>query len=224
MTVTRTGTEINTVSFPSGKVYVAELLQVKDPLAVTRDADFDEAINISVDDHYAIFSQEQDETTDSNGVKFILDDDGTSTPEFYILTKSGTELFKVDDDSTDVAGNLEMGPGTNVTLDNAGGSQDIFVGTNHNQAYFPDQVGYGGTINTLGNFRINLDVNNNSGSDEFTIGADGVNGVADIIFKIEDDGGVIIGQGDAQVNMTLTSPDGTEWNCGVDNAGAFSCS
>lgn len=27
-----------------------------------------------------------------------------------------------------------------------------------------------------------------------------------------------------QVNMSLISPDGTEWNCGVDNSGVFSCS
>jgi len=35
---------------------------------------------------------------------------------------------------------------------------------------------------------------------------------------------VYVGQGSSQTNITLTSPNGTEYNCGVQNGGAWSCS
>lgn len=37
-------------------------------------------------------------------------------------------------------------------------------------------------------------------------------------------GNVQIGSGNSQKNITLTSPNGNEWCCGVDNSGTFSCS
>ncbi len=37
-------------------------------------------------------------------------------------------------------------------------------------------------------------------------------------------GNFTIGDGNSQVNMTMTSPDGTEYSCGVANGGTFSCS
>lgn len=43
------------------------------------------------------------------------------------------------------------------------------------------------------------------------------------IFDVDCNGNIIIGDGSAQRNLTLTSPDGTEWTCGVNNAGSFSC-
>ena len=35
---------------------------------------------------------------------------------------------------------------------------------------------------------------------------------------------LVIGDGTAQVNITLTSTDGTEFTCGVNDAGALACS
>jgi hypothetical protein len=36
--------------------------------------------------------------------------------------------------------------------------------------------------------------------------------------------GLIVGNNSQQANITLYSPDGSAWNCGVDNSGAFACS
>ena len=33
-----------------------------------------------------------------------------------------------------------------------------------------------------------------------------------------------IGNQDNPTNLTMYSPDGSDWNCGVNNAGTFSCS
>lgn len=41
-------------------------------------------------------------------------------------------------------------------------------------------------------------------------------------FFLGDD--IIIGDGSGQANLTMYSPDGTQFTCGVDNGGAFSCS
>ncbi len=42
-------------------------------------------------------------------------------------------------------------------------------------------------------------------------------------FLIDEDGDLILGDGTNQRNITLTSPDGTEYSCGVANGGALSC-
>lgn len=43
------------------------------------------------------------------------------------------------------------------------------------------------------------------------------------IINIDSDGSLTIGAGTNQINITLTSPDGTEFDCGVSNAGALQC-
>jgi hypothetical protein len=46
--------------------------------------------------------------------------------------------------------------------------------------------------------------------------------------ELDDDtfigGELTVGSGSAQKNITLFSPDGTAWTCGVSDAGSFDCS
>ena len=43
------------------------------------------------------------------------------------------------------------------------------------------------------------------------------------ILLIDTEGNINVGNGTNQANITMTSPDGTEYSCGVANGGAFTC-
>lgn len=49
-------------------------------------------------------------------------------------------------------------------------------------------------------------------------------GTANITSTANINGKLTMGTGASQINLTMTSPDGTEYNCGVANGGTFSCS
>ena len=60
--------------------------------------------------------------------------------------------------------------------------------------------------------------------DNSNIGLELEDRYGDTIMYWDAGGGVTIGNGTSQENITLTSPNGTEFSCGVNNTGAFICS
>lgn len=108
------------------------------------------------------------------------------------------------------------------------GNARIYYDRTNDKINFKNAVEYifDNLISTTGNIALN------SNTGKILLGTDQlaeINGTGTII-KINPDnlgvlgGSVQIGGGDEQINLTMTSPNGNEWCCGVNNAGTFSCS
>lgn len=92
-----------------------------------------------------------------------------------------------------------------------------------------DGLGVFGSSNTAG---MSLHLINSAGTQKIAIASSpghfvGNSWVGDMIIDSRNHtiivDPLVVGDGSSQVNITLTSPDGTEWNCGVNDAGTFSC-
>ena len=82
--------------------------------------------------------------------------------------------------------------------------------TDGNTSYEPRGFVCGGTVATLAGSASPQCFHDDSGSnnyaDKFTMGDS-----------------FTVGRGDAQINITMTSPDASEWCCGVNDSGIFLC-
>lgn len=157
----------------------------------------------------------EDGTTELNASRFTLHsgDLNVSGNDVYATT------FYGDGGSLTGITAADIGSGTFPTGDftfqenvKVGGND--YFGIAVGQRYIPDDsTAGGGTMSTYGNFVVSIDYNNNSANGFFEVEKDGELGEGTSLFKVKEDG-----------NITLYSPDSTAWNCGVSNAGTFSCS
>lgn len=134
MSITNVDNDGNYV-FSDGGVKIYNTNSGEEKFTIDRTMSGNEKLEVYIDDLDVIFKSEQDEDTgDKGGFRFIMDDDGTASPNYLIEEKGGEDI---------------------------------------------------------------VNFNNQTG--------------------------MTLGDGTDQMNITLTSPDGTEFNCGVSNAGAYEC-
>lgn len=146
-------------------------------------------------------------------------------------TKPSLSVTKSSDASaTDPLASFFKGTSEVVRIDSSG---SVGIGTTSPNSKL--EVSGNLTVNSSSNMA--FQVYNSSGSSLFYVnGSNGnigigttnptheLNIIGEVNISTSSAQGLYIGDGSKQTNITLYSPDGTEWACGVNDAGTFSCS
>ena len=169
--------------------------------------------NLGVNNFYNVSTKVNDNGVD-NGFKF-------SSP---LKSSLNSTIFKIDSTGT---ANITTYYPISFEVDSAGmqikQSSTLGGATPYGTAEFPildlrrESSSRGVTVrlgNTAGGIFLYADNN----------GFSFKNITEDEIFKMDKNGNLNIGDGSTQINITLTSPDGTEFTCGVNDSGSFLCS
>jgi len=140
------------------------------------------------------------DTSDDSGID-VFNSNGTVVTNCYI--------YRNGDEGINVAGNsYHTVISNNFFKDNVG----VSIKTSGNSDY----------NNIVGNtFYNNTGTLSNTGSNNNIIGNEDEDNI--IIGKTNITDTLTIGDGTNQINITLTSPDGTEYSCGVNDGGSFTC-
>lgn len=119
----------------------------------------------------------------------------------------------------------------NNAIDGSGGAMDTALeftsGANYNLAIGNVIYGGGATILTdLGTGNVIIGRLDPTANSDFIMKGADVNITEDLSVSgnVTINNSLAIGNSNNQGNITFYSPDGTLWNCGVDNSGAFNCS
>lgn len=218
-----------TISHKSGDIWT-EITQItSNAFYINKNTSIDSGTLFidSTNDRVGIGTTAPNYTLDISGNVSIT---GTENPLLKIT--NGTNNFMTIDSSGNVGIGLEGTARGLLHLNGTGASSLFWQGGSSSvlRLNFGDaeddnigQISYGNnldymafTTNTSEAMRIDalgrVGINTTSPSETFDINGN---------LKVRNT--LIIGTGSAQKNITMTSPDASEWCCGVSNAGIFSC-